>query len=108
MVNFMFDKTTIESMLKLYLEETEYEYDIQERLLELTEIISSKIFVDAVKICVENNRCDTLFLQKSLSISFHKAVAIINSMEALKLVEPLHITGNSNRKMLPGAKSFIS
>ena len=56
---------------------------------------------------MENNLCNTVFLQKELCIGYGKAIAMIHAMEALNLVEAFHITGNKNRKVLPTATDFL-
>lgn len=130
----MFNKEKIELLVKAFVARTETEETIKNRRIliseiifgkvdnnkltkfeieqglkvreeELIKIIESRIFTAAVKICMENNFCSTVLLQKSFNIGFSKAIAIIDAMEALKLVEPF-VSGVRNRKLLPAIKDF--
>lgn len=102
-----YDKEIITSMVKACLSEVNTEYDAQEREAELINIISDGCFIKAVKLCVENNLCNTVFLQKEMCIGYGKAITIIHAMESLKLVEPFYVAGDRNRKILPTAEEFF-
>jgi predicted DNA-binding protein YlxM (UPF0122 family) len=89
------------------LTEAEILQGIKERETALINIIESQIFVEAVKLCVENNFCSTILLQKHFNIGFNKAVDIINSMEALNLLAPIEKDFLPKRRILSRANDFL-
>lgn len=85
----------------------EVEQGLKERETTLVNIIESPIFIEAIKICVNNNFCSTSLLQKKFNIGYSKAVDIIDAMEALCLLAPIEKEYLPKRKISTSAKEFL-
>lgn len=102
-----YDKDNIESRVRSFVIDSEFNYDLEERIKVLLNVIHSERFIEAIKLCIDNNLCNTLILQRHFSISYSSALAIMDSMEALDLITVWNPDDPANRKPLPEAEEFV-